>query len=426
MMRVALRDAAAKRAGRGRSGNRTPEKMKNAANLVIAQSGGPSMVINETLVGAVLAARGAGKAVGKVLGARHGIDGVLKGDFIDLKRPSEAFLERIAKTPSSALGSCRHKPTPEDCDRILEALLSRGAGFFLYIGGNDSADAARLVAERAAAKGAPLRVVHVPKTIDCDLRGNDHTPGYGSAGRFVACALRGDDLDNRALGGVKIDIVMGRDAGFLTAASALARERPDDGPHLVYLPERPFSMPRFAADVKAVLARLGRCVVAVSEGIRDARGTLIAAKFSTERDSHGNLQLSGTGALGDLLAGEIKRRLGVKRVRADTFGYLQRTFPGIASETDAAEARAVGAEAVRHALAEAAAGAPVAASTIRIVRAKGRAYRVSFEAAPVQTVAKDTRRLPDEFIAPAGNDVTPAFVAWARPLLGPLPPCEVF
>ena len=146
MMRVALRDAAAKRAGRGRSGNRTPEKMKNAANLVIAQSGGPSMVINETLVGAVLAARGAGKAVGKVLGARHGIDGVLKGDFIDLKRPSEAFLERIAKTPSSALGSCRHKPTPEDCDRILEALLSRGAGFFLYIGGNDSADAARLVA----------------------------------------------------------------------------------------------------------------------------------------------------------------------------------------------------------------------------------------------------------------------------------------
>lgn len=395
-------------------------------NLVIAQSGGPSMVINQTLVGAVLEARAQGKAVGRLLGARHGIDGVLKGDFIDLRKPSVAFLERIAATPSSALGSCRHKPTPEDCDRILEALLARGAGFFLYIGGNDSADAARLVAERAAAVGAPLRVVHVPKTIDCDLRGSDHTPGYGSAARFVACAFKGDDQDNRALGGVKIDVVMGRDAGFLTAASALARERPDDGPHLVYLPERPFSIARFSSDVKAVLKRYGRCVVAVSEGIRDSRGVLIAAKFSSERDSHGNLQLSGTGALGDLLAGEIKRRLGVKRVRADTFGYLQRSFPGIASATDASEARAVGAEAVRHAVSEAARGAPVEASTIRIVREKGHRYKVRFEAAPVASAAKDTRCLPDEFIAPSGNDVTAAFIEWAAPIVGPLPTCEVF
>ena len=393
-------------------------------NLVIAQSGGPSMVINQSLVGAVLAARAAGPAVGRILGARHGIDGVLKGDFLDLRRPSVARLEAVAATPSSALGSCRHKPTVEDCDRILAALLARRAGYFLYVGGNDSADAARILAERALATGAPLQVVHVPKTIDNDLLCNDHTPGYGSAARFVACALRGDDLDNRALGGVKIDVVMGRDAGFLTAASALARTRRDDGPHLIYVPERPFSVPRFVADVKGVVARLGRCVVAVSEGIRDARGTLVAAKFSSERDSHGNLQLSGSGSLGDFLARAVREKTGIRRVRADTFGYLQRTFPGIASATDSAEARAVGEAAVRHALAQAAAGARASAATITIVRRPGRAYAVDFVPAPVQAVAKNTRSMPDAFLAASGHDVTPAFLAYARPLVGPLPPCE--
>ena len=394
-------------------------------NLLVAQSGGPSMVINQSLAGVVLAARAAGPAVGHLYGARHGLDGILKHDLVDLRRLSEKKLEAIAATPSSALGSCRHKPTVEDCDKILAALRARGVGFFFYIGGNDSADAARIVAERAAATGAPLQVVHVPKTIDCDLRENDHTPGYGSAARFVACAFRGDDLDNRALGGVKIDIVMGRDAGFLTAASALARTRPDDGPHLVYVPERPFSLARFTADVKACVAKFGRCVVAVSEGIRDARGTLVAAKFSQERDSHGNLQLSGTGSLGDFLARAVKEKTGIKRVRADTFGYLQRTFPGIASETDAAEARAVGEAAVRHALARAAAGAAAESATVTIVRRPGKTYAVDYVLRPVQAVAKETRGLPDRFLAASGHDVTPAFLAWARPLVGPLPPCEV-
>ena len=399
--------------------------MKPLRNLAVAQSGGPSMVINQSLAGVVLAARAAGPAVGRILGARHGIDGILKGDFVDLRRLSPAKVEAIAATPSSALGSCRHKPTAEDCDKILAALLARGVGYFFYIGGNDSADAARIVAERAAATGAPLQVVHVPKTIDCDLLVNDHTPGYGSAARFVACAFRGDDLDNRALGGVKIDIVMGRDAGFLTAASALARQRPDDGPHLVYLPERPFSIPRFTADVEACVAKFGRCVVAVSEGIRDAKGTLIAAKFSSERDSHGNLQLSGTGSLGDFLAKAVKEKTGIKRVRADTFGYLQRTFPGIASETDSAEARAVGEVAVRHALARARTGAAAESATVVILRKPGKKYAVRFEARPVQAVAKNTKSMPDAFIAASGHDVTPAFLAWARPLAGALPPCAV-
>ncbi|MBR1837844.1 MAG: diphosphate--fructose-6-phosphate 1-phosphotransferase [Kiritimatiellae bacterium] len=393
--------------------------MKQFRNLAIAQSGGPTMVINQSLVGAVLEARAAGAAVGRILGARHGIDGILKGDWIDLRKPADTALETVAATPSSALGSCRHKPDDADCSRILEALAARGVGYFLYIGGNDSADAARIVAEHAARAGVPLRVVHVPKTIDCDLLENDHTPGYGSAARFVACAFRGDDLDNRALGGVKIDIVMGRDAGFLTAASALARSARDDGPHLVYLPERPFSPAKFVADVKAVYARLGRCVVAVSEGIRDGRGTLVAAKFSAERDSHGNLQLSGSGSLGDYLAGLVKAKTGIKRVRADTFGYLQRTFPGIASETDSAEAREAGRAAVRAALA--AAEGPLALS-IAIKRRRRGPYAVDFEPVPVQAVAKRTRSMPDSFIAANGHDVTRAFFSWAAPLVGPLPP----
>ena len=391
------------------------------SNMVIAQSGGPSMVINQSLVGAVLAARKSAK-IGRILGARHGIAGILAGDYIDLRKPTAAKLEAIAATPGSALGSVRKKPTAEDCRRIFEAFKRRKVGYFFYIGGNDSADAARIVAEEAEKDGYPLVCYHIPKTIDNDLRTCDHTPGFGSAARFVASALMGDDLDNRALGGVKIDIIMGRDAGFLTAASALARSRKDDGPHLIYLPERPFSLDGFVADVQAAMKKFGRCVVAVSEGIREADGTPIAARFANgERDSHGNLQLSGTGALGDALAAHLKSKAGISRVRADTFGYLQRSFPGVASKTDQKEARAAGAAAVKAALA-----GKLAKGTIAIVRAKGKAYKVTFEAQPIANAAKYTRCVPDEFIAANGHDVTRAFLDYARPIIGPLPACEVF
>jgi len=390
-------------------------------NMVIAQSGGPSMVINQSLVGAVLAAR-ASKRVGRILGARHGIAGILAGDYLDLRKPARAKLEALAATPGSALGSCRLKPTPEDCRKIFEAFRKRRVGWFFYIGGNDSADAARIVAEEAEKEGYPLVVCHIPKTIDNDLRSCDHTPGFGSAARFVACALKGDDLDNRALGGVKIDVIMGRDAGFLTAASALARENKGDGPHLIYLPERPFDPEAFVTDVQAVLSKFGRCVVAVSEGIRDARGESIGARFAGgERDSHGNVQMSGTGALGDWLAKYLKTRAGVKRVRADTFGYLQRSFPGVASETDAREARQAGAAAVKAALSGA-----IAKGTIAIVRAAGKKYAVAFVPRPIAEAAKFTRAMPDAFIAKNGHDVTRAFLDYARPLVGPLPPCAIF
>ena len=395
-----------------------------ANNMVIAQSGGPSMVINASLVGAVLAARSkaTGAKIGKIYGAVHGIAGILKGEYLDLRKVSEKKLQAIAVTPSSALGSCRMKPTAEDCKAIFAEFKRLKVGYFFYIGGNDSADAARIVAEEAEKEGYPLVAYHIPKTIDNDLRSCDHTPGYGSAVRFVASAIRGDDLDNRALGGVKIDVIMGRDAGFLTAGAALARQRPDDGPHLIYLPEVPFSEERFVRDVKAAMKKFGRCVIAVSEGIRGKDGVPIGAKLADgEKDSHGNVQMSGTGALGDALAKLLKAKAGVKRVRADTFGYLQRSFPGIASETDREEAFRAGACAVVAAL-----EGPLTKGTIGIQRCPTKKYAVEYVAMPVTNAAKYTRSVPKEYIAKNGHDVTPAFVEYAKPLVGDLPPCESF
>ena len=389
-------------------------------NMVIAQSGGPSMVINESLVGAVLEAKKSTR-IGKILGARHGILGILGNDYVDLKKVSEKKLLEIAETPSSALGSCRKKPDAADCKAIFEAFRKLEVGYFFYIGGNDSADAARIVAEEAEAANYPLVVYHIPKTIDNDLRSCDHTPGFGSAARFVASAIMGDDLDNRALGGVKIDIIMGRDAGFLTAASALARVREDDGPHLIYLPEVPFSEEKFVKDVKAAVKKFGRCVCAVSEGIRGKDGVPIGAKLgSGETDSHGNVQMSGTGALGDKLAKVLKEKAAIKRVRADTFGYLQRSFPGVASKVDQAEAMAAGRAAVKAAIA-----GELAKGTIAIVREAGKKYRVAFAPVPIQNAAKYTRSVPKEYIAKNGHDVTAAFIEYARPIVGELPKCAV-
>jgi len=389
--------------------------------MVIAQSGGPSMVINQSLVGAVLEARKSPR-IGKILGARHGILGILGNDYIDLRKPTTAKLAAIAETPSSALGSCRRKPSADDCRQIFEAFRKLDVGYFFYIGGNDSADAARIVAEEAEKAGYPLVVYHIPKTIDNDLRSCDHTPGFGSAARFVASAIKGDDLDNRALGGVKIDIIMGRDAGFLTAASALARVEPDDGPHLIYLPEVPFSDEKFVKDVKAAMKKFGRCVCAVSEGIRGADGVPIGAKLgSGETDSHGNVQMSGTGALGDALARMLKEKSDIKRVRADTFGYLQRSFPGVASKTDQKEAFAAGQCAVKAAL-----KGELTKGTIAILRAKGGKYQAAFAPQPIANAAKYTRSVPKEYISKNGHDVTPAFIKYAKPLVGELPKTAIF
>ena len=257
-----------------------------------------------------------------------------------------------------------------------------------------------------------MRAIHVPKTIDNDLVLNDHTPGYGSAARFVAQAFMGINLDVKALKGVYIGVVMGRNAGFLTAASAIAQKFPDDGPHLIYLPEREFSIDRFITDVKSVYDRYGMCVVAVSEGIKDGSGTPIIAslKQGLDVDSHGNLSMSGTGALGDLLSDQIKEKLGIKRVRSDTFGYLQRSFMGCVSDVDQHEAREAGERAVQLAYWNDVSG------SLSIQRTGY--YSVDYRLVELAEVAAKTRLMPDEFINSEGNHVTDAFKYYVRPLLG--------
>jgi ATP-dependent phosphofructokinase / diphosphate-dependent phosphofructokinase len=383
----------------------------NGHRVLIAQGGGPTAVINQSLVGAVLAAR-ALPGVESVYGARHGVRGIVNEDFLDLTMETSAHLERVAATPASALGSTRDKPDLKYCQNILEVLKAHRIGHFFYIGGNDSSDTVRIVAQEAQQAGHALAAIHIPKTIDNDLMGNDHTPGFPSAARFVVQAFAGANLDNAALPGVYVAVVMGRHAGFLTAAAALARKQPDDGPHLVYLPERVFEIDRFLADVKAVYDRHGRCVVAVSEGIHDASGEAIAAGLAknVERDAHGNVQLSGTGALADLLCDEIKAKLGIKRVRGDTFGYLQRSFLGCVSDVDAREAREVGERAVQFALLKGQVGSVA-------IRRVGD-YAVDYVLQPLEAVAAKTRVMDDAFINAAGNHVTPAFSDYLRPLLG--------
>jgi 6-phosphofructokinase 1 len=368
-------------------------------------------VINQSLAGVVLEARRQ-RGVDLVYGARHGVRGIVNEDFFDLTQETSHNIELVAGTPSSALGSTRDKPDLKYCQEIFKVLQAHGIGHFFYIGGNDSSDTVRIVSEEAAKAGYPLRCIHIPKTIDNDLVGNDHTPGFPSAARFVAQAFAGVNLDNAALPGVYVAVVMGRHAGFLTAASALGKKFPDDGPHLIYLPERTFELERFLADVKATVERHRRCVIAVSEGIHDASGQPMLAQLAKdmEHDAHGNVQLSGTGALADLLCEEIKSKLGIKRVRGDTFGYLQRSFIGCVSDVDQREAREVGEKAVQFAFTKQRDG------SVAIKRTGY--YSVDYELLPLAEVAGKTRTMDDEFISASGTDVTDAFRLYLRPLLG--------
>jgi 6-phosphofructokinase 1 len=397
-------------------------------NAIIGQSGGPTAVINQSLVGAVEALRGC-RFVKKIYGMRHGVNGLVRDEVVDLGRVPAATLAGIARTPSAALGSSRDKPDAEYCKQILAACRKYGVRYFFYIGGNDSSDTCRIVHELAdATLGGPgayeLRCFHVPKTVDNDLMLSDHTPGFPSAARFLAMAFMSDSLDNASLPGVKINVVMGRNAGFLTGAAALARgtgkNADRNGPHLIYLPEVPFDPQRFVADVQRVYDRLGRCQVAVSEGIVDAQGRPIATTLveGLDKDAHGNVQLSGVGALGDALAELVKKNVKTPsgkapRTRADTFGYLQRCWPD-PSPVDAKEARAAARFAVRLAARGARSG------SVAITRAPGKAYRARFEAIELGEVAAKTRRMPPEFID-GHNNVTPKYLDYVRPLVGKLP-----
>jgi len=379
--------------------------------VLVAQGGGPTAVINQSLVGAVLESRKF-RNVSLVYGALHGVRGIVNEDFVDLTQETTHNLEMVAETPSSALGSTRDKPDLKYCRDIFKVLQAHEIRYFFYIGGNDSSDTVRIVAEEARKAAHPIRCVHIPKTIDNDLVLNDHTPGFPSAARFVVQAFLGANLDNRSLPGVYIGVVMGRHAGFLTAASALGKKFPDDGPHMIYLPERTFRMDDFLADVKRATARFGRCVVAVSEGVHDETGTPIVTRFAKqlERDAHGNVQLSGTGALADLLCDQVREKLGISRVRGDTFGYLQRSFIGCVSDVDQREAREVGEKAVQYAIWGEEDG------SVAIERTGY--YSVDYRLLPLEAVAGKTRTMAEEFVTESGTDVTDAFRLYLRPLLG--------
>ena len=382
-----------------------------SGKILVAQGGGPTAVINQSLVGVAMEARRF-TSIERIYGARHGVRGIVNEDFVDLTQETHHNLELVASTPSSALGSTRDKPDLAYCQEIFKVLQAHQIEHFFYIGGNDSSDTVRIVSQEAHKAGYPLRAIHIPKTIDNDLVGNDHTPGFPSAARFVAQAFAGANLDNAALPGVYVGVVMGRHAGFLTAASALGKKFPDDGPHLIYLPERTFVLEKFLSDVKAVYERYGRCVIAVSEGVHDASGSPITSMLAKdlEHDAHGNVQLSGNGALADLLCEEIKSKLKIKRVRGDTFGYLQRSFIGCVSDVDQREAREVGEKAVQFAMWGQRNG------SVAIKRTGF--YSVDYELLELDAVAGKTRVMEDEFISASGTDVTDAFRLYLRPLLG--------
>jgi len=385
-------------------------KLKGKA--LVAQGGGPTAVINQSLVGVILEARKFSE-IDRVYGARFGVSGIRDENFVDLSRSTTHNLERVANTPCSAIGTTRDKPDEKYCEQMFSVMQKHNIRYFYYMGGNDTANTCRIVNEQAKAANYELRTIHIPKTIDNDLMGTDHCPGYGSAAKFIAQSFAGVNLDNLSLPGVYIGVVMGRHAGFLAAASSLAQRFPDDGPHLIYLPEKVFDPDKFVKDVQATYNKYGRCVVAVSEGIHDKDGNYIMVDLmkNKEKDAHGNIQLSGSGVLGDLLADLIRSKTDIKRVRADTFGYLQRSFLGCVSERDRHEAREVGERAVQYSVWDDVDG------SVAIDRVGD--YAVRHKLIDLEEVAAKTKIMPDEFIQ-GDNYVTTAFRNYARPLAGEL------
>ena len=388
---------------------------------VIGQSGGPTAVINRSLVGFIKEATS--QEYEEVLGARHGLSGMLSEDFVDLSKLSDSQLYGIAKTPAAALGSVRKKPTEEDIEKLISIFEKQNIRYFFYIGGNDSAETANLVSEGAKQIGYEMKAFHIPKTIDNDLLETDHCPGYGSAARFVAHAFQGDDADNRSLKGIKINVLMGRHAGWLTAASTLGKSSEEDGPHLVYVPEKVFNIDEFLKDVKEVYESLGRCVVAVSEGIHNNEGDYFLQTYASDTgsglagktDSHGNIQLSGSGALGDTLTNIVSEHIDGARVRADTFGYLQRSFLADISEIDAEEAERVG----RHSVI---ASLDLQSGSVILKRQLSETYYCDVDVVDLDKVAKNTKDMPEEFLDNKKPYVTNEFFKYAMPLTGGIEP----
>ncbi|MDB4237533.1 diphosphate--fructose-6-phosphate 1-phosphotransferase [Acidimicrobiia bacterium] len=393
----------------------------SAGKAVIGQSGGPTAVINRSLVGFIKEA--VNHDFDEILGAKHGLAGMLGEDFVDLSNLSESQLYGIGKTPAAALGSVRQKPTDSDIEKLISIFEKQNIRNFFYIGGNDSAETANLVSEGAKNIGYEMKAFHIPKTIDNDLRETDHCPGYGSAARFVAHAFQGDDADNRSLGGIKINVLMGRHAGWLTAASTLGKSAEEDGPHLVYVPEKTFNIDTFLKEVKEVYDALGRCVIAISEGVHNEDGEYFLQTYADQTgsglagktDSHGNIQLSGSGALGDTLTNIVSEYIEGARVRADTFGYLQRSFIADISQVDAEEAERVGQHAVI-------ASKELDSGSVILKRQLSEKYHCDVEVVDLDKVAKYTKDMPEEFLDSTKPYVTNDFFEYAMPLTGGIEP----
>lgn len=377
--------------------------------FVVAQGGGPTAVINATLAGTVIEARQRYPNA-KVWGAKYGIRGIVAGDLVDLTALSDSDVHRLAATPGAALGSTRDKPDAAYCQRISEGLERARADCFIYIGGNDTAGTLQLLKEQG---GSRTSYIHAPKTIDNDLVENDHTPGFISAALFVAQAFLTVDLDFRALPGLYVGIVMGRHAGFLTAAAAAWRRDEADGPHLIYLPEQPFSVDGLLKDISTVVQRRGRCVVAMSEGVTTEGGRPLAESLipadRAERDQHGNLQLSG-GDLGLAVQSILTKELPRLRARVDTFGYLPRGFIGSISDVDRQEAF----EAGKFAVAASETGSGSVA--LQLDAGKTRPRLIDLKA-----VAGKTRLMPGEFLDASRSNVTHACRSYLQRLLPPRP-----
>jgi ATP-dependent phosphofructokinase / diphosphate-dependent phosphofructokinase len=379
--------------------------------LLVGQSGGGTPVINASLAGVIAEAQAQG--VTQVLGMRYGIRGLLEEQFVDLSALTTQDLSRLARTPSAALGLCRHKLTP-DTTLAAAAILRRRIDALLYIGGNDSAETTLALGQAVAAAGGAVACIGIPKTIDNDLPAMDHTPGYGSAARWVAAVARDLGLDAWAMQReeqVRILEVYGRDTGWLAAASVLARDTAADAPHLVLVPERPFLEDTFLAAVERQVARAGFCSIVVGEMLRDADGGLVGSGDAAWRDAFGHAETRRPGAyLRDL----IQQRLRL-RAKDDRPGSIQKVVADDASSVDRQEAWELGRAAVR---------AAVAGESERIVtlhRLGDAPYRVDYRLAPLTAVAGKVRPLPAEFLGADGQP-NAAFVRYARPLIGePLP-----
>lgn len=383
-------------------------------NLIIAQSGGPTSVINASLAGAIRAAAQSSE-IGTIYGSLHGLEGIIKDQIIDAGKvfAAEEDFERLIRTPSTALGTCRFKLSKEvdvNYETIAKKLRDLDIGYFLYIGGNDSMDTVDKLSKYFEESGMKISCIGIPKTIDNDLVVTDHTPGYGSAARYVAHSLREIECDARVYDRHSVTIVeiMGRNAGWLTAASALARGKHSHAPHLIYLPEIPFDRDKFIEDIKELSQKEKAIIVAVSEGVKFASGEYVAAAPTTDYDSFGHAALSGAGRY---LENIVSREFGFK-TRSIEFSLLQRSAAHLASETDLREALTCGEQAVAYAL------AGMNRVMVTMIRTSNDPYTIEYQPSDVSRIANHEKPIPREWITEEGTDLTDDFIEYAAPLMG--------